>query len=51
MNLSETANTSAGSIPVLLDQMNRAGKLTRGDLLVLSGFGGGLTWGASVLRF
>lgn len=51
MNLSETANTSAGSIPVLLDQMNRAGKLSRGDLLVLSGFGGGLTWGASVLRF
>ena len=51
MNLSETANTSAGTIPVLLDQMNRAGKLTRGDLLVLSGFGGGLTWGASVLRF
>lgn len=51
MNLADTANTSAGSIPVLLDQMNRDGRLERGDLLVLSGFGGGLTWGAAVLRY
>ena len=51
MNLPDTANTSAGTIPVLLDQMNRDGRLQRGDLLVLSGFGGGLTWGAAVLRY
>lgn len=51
MNLEKTANTSAGSIPVLLDEMRRDGKLSRGDLLVLAGFGGGLTWGASVIRY
>ncbi len=51
MNLSDTANTSAGSIPALLDRMNREGRLERGACLVLAGFGGGLTWGASVIRY
>lgn len=51
MNLSDTANTSAGSIPTLLNRMNREGQLKRGDYLVLAGFGGGLTWGASVIRY
>ena len=51
MNLSDTANTSAGSIPTLFDRLNREGKLKRGDILVLSGFGGGLTWGATVIRY
>lgn len=51
MNLSKTANTSAGSIPVLLDEMRRENRLERGDLCVLAGFGGGLTWGASVIRY
>lgn len=48
-NLKECGNISAGSIPVLLDIVNRQGKLSRGDKLVLSGFGAGLTWGAVVL--
>lgn len=51
MMMNETANTSAGSIPVLLDRMNREGKIKRGDLLVLSGFGGGMTWGAALIRY
>jgi len=51
MNMEKTANTSAASIPVLMDGLNREGKLTRGDVLVLSGFGAGLTWGAGVLRY
>ena len=46
MNLSLYGNTSAASIPILLDEMNRNGMLNRGDKLVLSGFGAGLTWGA-----
>lgn len=46
MNLEHCANTSGASIPLLLDELNRAGRLKRGDKLVLSGFGGGLTWGS-----
>ena len=51
MNLADTANTSAGSIPTLFDRLNREGRFKRGDILVLSGFGGGLTWGATVIRY
>ena len=51
MNLEEYGNTSAASIPILLDEMNRAGKLQRGDLLVMSGFGAGLTWGGVLLNW
>ncbi len=51
MNLSLHGNTSAGSIPILLDEMNRKGRLNRGDKLVLSGFGAGLTWGAVLLEW
>lgn len=46
MNLEHCANTSGASVPLLLDELNRAGRLKRGDKLVLSGFGGGLTWGS-----
>ena len=51
MNLSLHGNTSAASIPILLDEMNRNGMLNRGDKLVLSGFGAGLTWGAVLLEW
>lgn len=44
-------NTSSASIPVMLDELNRAGKLEKGDKIVLSAFGGGLTTGAAVLRW
>lgn len=48
-NLQECGNISAGSVPILLDEVNRKGKLTKGDKIVLAGFGAGLTWGAAVL--
>ena len=51
MNLSLYGNTSAASIPILLDEVNRNGMLNRGDKLVLSGFGAGLTWGAVLLEW
>ena len=51
MNLSLYGNTSAASIPILLDEMNRNVMLNRGDKLVLSGFGAGLTWGAVLLEW
>ena len=50
-NLQECGNISAGSVPLLLDFVNRRGELVRGDKIVLAGFGAGLTWGAAVLTW
>lgn len=51
MNIQKYGNTSAASIPILLDEMNREGKLDKGDILVLAGFGAGLTWGSTLLQW
>ena len=51
MNLQEYGNTSSASIPILLHEMSRNGKLKKGQKLVLAGFGAGLSWGASVLEW
>ena len=51
MNLDRVGNTSSASIPLLLDELNREGRLKKGMRLVLSGFGGGLTCGACVLEW
>lgn len=51
MNLDRYGNTSAASLPILLDEMNREGKLERGKPLVLAGFGGGLTWGGVLMNW
>ncbi|WP_043341469.1 beta-ketoacyl-ACP synthase III [Belnapia moabensis] len=45
------ANTSAASIPLALAEVAGCGLIERGDLMVLEGIGGGLTWGACLLRF
>lgn len=50
MNIQNMGNTSSASIPILLDEMNREGKLKKGSRLVLAGFGAGLSWGASYIR-
>ena len=50
-NLAKYGNTSAGSIPIALDEAVRAGKIKPGDLVVVSGFGAGLTWGATAFRW
>ena len=50
-NLSKVGNISAASIPILLDMLNRENKLCRGDKLVLSGFGAGLTYGAAIIEW
>src|SRR6476659_1982138 len=44
-------NTSAGSVPIALDEALRAGRFSRGDLLLLCGFGGGLSWGTALMRW
>lgn len=51
MNIQEYGNTSSASIPILLDEMNREGKLKRGQKIVIAGFGAGLSWGASLLEW
>lgn len=51
INLEEYGNTSSASIPILLDELNRNGRLKRGSRLVLVGFGAGLSWGASYLEW
>jgi 3-oxoacyl-[acyl-carrier-protein] synthase-3 len=50
-NMRLTGNTSAASIPLALDDLYTSGRLSPGDLLVLVGFGAGLTWGAAVVRW
>ncbi len=50
-NLERCGNISAASVPILLDEVVRAGKIQKGDIVVLAGFGAGLTWGACVLRW
>lgn len=44
-------NTSAGSVPIALDEAYRAGRFTQGDLLLMCGFGGGLSWGTALMRW
>ena len=51
MNIEEFANTSAASIPIALDEMKQKGLLERGHLLLLVGFGSGLTYGGNLLRW
>ncbi|EAZ88844.1 beta-ketoacyl-ACP synthase III [Crocosphaera chwakensis] len=50
-NLDEYGNTSAGSIPLALDEAVRQGKIKSGDVVATSGFGAGLTWGAAIFRW
>lgn len=51
VNLMTCGNTSGASIPILLDQLNREGSLSRGQKLILAGFGAGLTWGAVLMKW
>jgi 3-oxoacyl-[acyl-carrier-protein] synthase-3 len=51
VNLDRMGNMSAASIPVALDEAVRGGKIKKGDVVVLVAFGGGFTWGATVVRW
>jgi 3-oxoacyl-[acyl-carrier-protein] synthase-3 len=50
VNLDRYGNTSAASIPIAYDEAVREGRIKPGDLVVLTGFGGGFTWGSVLLR-
>ncbi|MDR1870144.1 MAG: ketoacyl-ACP synthase III [Treponema sp.] len=49
LNIEEYANTSAATIPIALDELNRNGQLKKGDLILTVGFGGGLTYGGNII--
>ena len=49
LNIEEYANTSAASIPIALDEMNRGGGVKKGDMVMTVGFGGGLTYGGNII--
>jgi len=51
LNLDQYGNTSAGSIPICLDEALRANQVKPGDVLLMCGFGGGLTWGTALFRW
>ncbi len=51
INLDKYGNTSAATIPVAMDEANRAGRLQRGDIVLLVAFGGGFTWASSVVAW
>lgn len=50
-NIQRYGNTTAGTIPIALDECVRAGRLQRGDLLVMTAFGSGFLWGSCVVRW
>jgi 3-oxoacyl-[acyl-carrier-protein] synthase-3 len=51
VNLEKYGNTSAASIPVALDEAKRQGRIQKGNVVLLNGFGAGFAWGAAVIRF
>lgn len=51
LNIEKFGNTSAASVPLALDQANRQGIIKPGDYILMVAFGGGLTWGATVVKW
>ena len=51
VNISEYGNTSAASIPIALDEAVRSGRILREDLILICSFGGGFTWGATLIKW
>ncbi len=49
-NVQKYANTTAATIPLLWDEATRTGRLREGDLVLMVGFGAGMTWGATLVR-
>ncbi len=50
-NIAEHGNTSSASIPIALDECLQSRKIKKGDLVLLTAFGGGVTWGGTLIRF
>ncbi len=50
-NMDKYANTSGGTIPILLDEVNRSGKLKKGNIVLFAAVGSGWTYGASIIKW
>jgi 3-oxoacyl-[acyl-carrier-protein] synthase-3 len=50
-NISQHGNTSSASIPIALDECIQTGKIVEGDLVLMAAFGGGVTWGGTLVQF
>jgi 3-oxoacyl-[acyl-carrier-protein] synthase-3 len=50
-NLQYYGNTSAASIPIVLDEANQKGYLKNNDIIIIAGFGAGLTWGTLIIKW
>lgn len=51
LNLHNYGNTSSASIPITMDEANRAGRIRSGDIVLLDAFGGGFTYGSALMRW
>lgn len=51
MNMDKFANTAGGTIPILLDELNRSGKLHKGHIILFAAAGSGFTWGAALMEW
>ena len=51
VNINKYGNTTAGTIPIALDEAVETDRLNNGDLLLLAAFGGGFTWGSMLIRW
>ena len=51
MNIDRYGNTSSASIPIALNELNEKGLIERGDKVLLTGFGGGMTWGTMLVSW
>jgi len=51
LNIERYGNTSSASLPISLDEANRAGKLKKGDLIAMMAIGAGMAWGSALLRW
>lgn len=49
-NIAQHGNTSSASIPIAFDECVQSGRIKEGDLVLLTAFGGGVTWGGTLLR-
>ena len=51
INIDRFGNTSSASMPITLDEANRAGRLKRGDVIAMMAIGAGMTWGSAIFRW
>ena len=51
VNIDKYGNTSSASVPIAIDEARKEGRLRKGNIVMLVAFGGGLTWGSSLIRW